>query len=139
ATGDTPVSTQFTLPDGLAAGDYSLVVIANGIASDPVTFTVGGNVPGTAAHPHSRLPLVVMPISDSAEWFASPNPRQEVGSTESEAAVLVNILETGGTRIAEQGEQVGPGRLVRSAETGRDAFFATEFFSSMTDSLAVSL
>jgi hypothetical protein len=40
ATGDTPVSTQFTLPAGLAPGDYSLVVVANGIASDPVDFMV---------------------------------------------------------------------------------------------------
>jgi hypothetical protein len=40
ATGDTPVSTQFTLPDGIPAGTYSLSVVANGIASDPVDFTV---------------------------------------------------------------------------------------------------
>ncbi len=42
ATGDTPVSTQFTLPAGIPAGTYSLSVVANGIASDPVDFTVGG-------------------------------------------------------------------------------------------------
>ncbi len=41
ATGDTPVSTQFTLPAGLPNGDYSVVVIANGVASDPVTYTFG--------------------------------------------------------------------------------------------------
>jgi hypothetical protein len=40
ATGDTPVSTEFSLPDGLEAGTYSLEVAANGIASDPVDFTV---------------------------------------------------------------------------------------------------
>ena len=38
-TGATPVSTEFTAA-GLQPGDYSLEVIANGIASDPVTFTV---------------------------------------------------------------------------------------------------
>ena len=32
-------STQFTLPSGLPAGTYSLQVIANGIASDAVSFT----------------------------------------------------------------------------------------------------
>jgi hypothetical protein len=37
-TGNMPDTTQFTLPVGLPAGTYSLVVIANGIASDPVTF-----------------------------------------------------------------------------------------------------
>src|SRR5262249_12860043 len=53
ATGDTPVSTYFTLPDGISAGTYSLAVVANGIASDPVDFTVGPNLPGRPAH---RLP-----------------------------------------------------------------------------------
>ena len=38
-TGNTPVTTEFTLPAGLPAGTYSLVTTANGIASDPVTFT----------------------------------------------------------------------------------------------------
>jgi hypothetical protein len=32
-TGDTQVTTQFTLPDGLPAGHYSLSVVANGIPS----------------------------------------------------------------------------------------------------------
>jgi hypothetical protein len=41
ATGDTPVSTQFTLPAGIPAGTYSLSVVANGIASDPVPYTFG--------------------------------------------------------------------------------------------------
>jgi hypothetical protein len=38
ATGSTPVTTQFALPAGLPNGQYSLAVIANGIASAPVTF-----------------------------------------------------------------------------------------------------
>ncbi len=38
-TGANNVSTEFTLPAGLPAGTYSLSAIANGIASNPVTFT----------------------------------------------------------------------------------------------------
>ena len=38
-TGGTPESTDFTVPAGLLAGTYSLVVVANGISSDPVSFT----------------------------------------------------------------------------------------------------
>jgi hypothetical protein len=41
ATGDTPVSTEFTPPTNLPGGVYNVVVIANGIASDPVTYTFG--------------------------------------------------------------------------------------------------
>jgi hypothetical protein len=34
------VSTEFVLPDHLPPGSYSLVAVANGIASDPLTFHV---------------------------------------------------------------------------------------------------
>jgi hypothetical protein len=40
ATGTTPVSTNVTVPGNMSAGQYSLVVVANGIASDPVTVKV---------------------------------------------------------------------------------------------------
>jgi len=40
-TGATPVSTEFSTA-GLPGGDYSLEVVANGIASDPVPFTQTG-------------------------------------------------------------------------------------------------
>jgi hypothetical protein len=38
-TGNKPVTTEFTVPPNLPAGAYSLVVAANGISSDPVTFS----------------------------------------------------------------------------------------------------
>jgi hypothetical protein len=41
ATGATIVSTHIAVPDDLAPGDWSLVVVANGIASDPFAVTVG--------------------------------------------------------------------------------------------------
>ena len=37
-TGTTLETTEFRLPPGLAAGMYSLVVVANGNSSDPVSF-----------------------------------------------------------------------------------------------------
>jgi hypothetical protein len=37
-TGTTPETTEFRLSPGLAAGTYSLVVVANGNSSDPVSF-----------------------------------------------------------------------------------------------------
>ncbi len=40
ATGNTPVSVQFKLPSGIPFGSYNLTVVANGIASDPVTLPV---------------------------------------------------------------------------------------------------
>jgi len=38
-TGNTVTSTQFTLPVGLPYATYTLVVTANGISSDPISFT----------------------------------------------------------------------------------------------------
>jgi hypothetical protein len=40
-TSNRPVSTEFTVSTNVPAGVYSLVVVANGISSDPVTFFVG--------------------------------------------------------------------------------------------------
>ena len=40
--GTKPDTTNFTLPAGLPAGTYSLVVTANGIASDPISFSTCG-------------------------------------------------------------------------------------------------
>ena len=40
ATGSTPVSTHFDVPTGAATGSSTLVVVANGIASQPVTVVV---------------------------------------------------------------------------------------------------
>jgi len=37
-TGSTPETTEFSLPPGLAAGTYSLVVVANGNSSVPISF-----------------------------------------------------------------------------------------------------
>ena len=40
ATGNLPVFTNFTTPPTLVLGTYQLQVVANGIASDPVGFTL---------------------------------------------------------------------------------------------------
>jgi hypothetical protein len=38
-TGDRLVTTEFSVPSHLLSGPYSLVVVANGISSDPVSFS----------------------------------------------------------------------------------------------------
>ena len=44
---NTVSTTEFTVPISVPAGTYSLVAVANGIASDPVTFTPGTANPNT--------------------------------------------------------------------------------------------
>jgi Galactose oxidase, central domain len=48
-TSNKVVTTEFTLLGGLAAGTYSLVAVANGIASDPVQFTIPLTQPSIAS------------------------------------------------------------------------------------------
>jgi hypothetical protein len=45
ATGSARVSTDFALPAGIPPGQYALSVVANGISSAPVAFTVPAPVP----------------------------------------------------------------------------------------------
>ena len=40
ATGSAPVTTEFTLPSGISPGTFRLSVIANGIASQAIRFTL---------------------------------------------------------------------------------------------------
>jgi hypothetical protein len=82
ATGDTPVSTDFTLPAGVPTGHYSLVVVANGIASDPVAFTVPPTGHGIGAVPVSPplvLPapglLVTPPVAPGGVLPSDSDPR----------------------------------------------------------------
>ena len=43
-TGSRPVTTEFDVPGTVPPGTYSLVVVANGNPSDPVSFTYNGPV-----------------------------------------------------------------------------------------------
>ena len=49
ATGNLPVSTDFTLPPGLSPGYYGLSVVANGVASSAVPFSYGPTIVNAAA------------------------------------------------------------------------------------------
>jgi hypothetical protein len=69
-SGSTFVTTQFTLPAGIAPGDYQLRVSAAGILSDPVLFTVNGPTMSLAG---LRLGNAA-PASTEGSQFATPAP-----------------------------------------------------------------
>lgn len=58
-TSNTVVTTEFALPATLPAGTYSLVVVANGIASAPVLFTTPLTAPGIVNFNFSGANLVL--------------------------------------------------------------------------------
>ncbi|MEY2427378.1 MAG: hypothetical protein QOJ40_263 [Verrucomicrobiota bacterium] len=53
-TGNRPVATEFSLPAGLPAANYSLVVVANGNSSDPVPFSALPQPPVITVQPVSQ-------------------------------------------------------------------------------------
>jgi hypothetical protein len=86
-TGTTPETTEFTLPSALPAGTYSLVVVANGVSSDPVSFTAdalritplavfaAGGTTGGPFSPKSQQFFLSNAGPDSLNWsvaIASP-------------------------------------------------------------------
>ncbi len=88
-TGATPVSTDFVLPSGLASGTYSLVVVANGNSSDPVSFDVSpikislaASATEGAAPVTATVTLPLAPVSDLVVNLASsPTSRATVPAT----------------------------------------------------------
>jgi Bacterial pre-peptidase C-terminal domain/Bacterial Ig-like domain len=73
ATGTTPVTTQFALPAGLPNGSYSLVVVANGIASAPINFSqpfqfaVASSTPANGAIVSTLLSSYVINFNDTVD------------------------------------------------------------------------
>jgi subtilisin-like proprotein convertase family protein len=85
-TGSTPVSTEFSVPANLPPAVYSLYAVANGIASDPVSFSPFSGVAfaGTGAN-----------TIDDTTGNGNSNGRIDPG--ESSIHVLVPIQNAGGT------------------------------------------
>ena len=87
-TGSTPVTTEFSLPDFVFAngGTYSLVVVANGISSDPVSFSgpvwVDFNSPwpfefGTYSFPDKTLAKGTNDVAAGGAIFIKPGTSHE--------------------------------------------------------------
>ncbi len=77
--GSAPDTTQFTVPPGLPAGTYSLVVTANGIGSDPYMFKYNPCLSG----------MEDLGYLNKAQLIAYPNP------TDGEARLSFQVEEGG--------------------------------------------
>jgi hypothetical protein len=71
-TGNRPVSTDFVLPANLPAADYSLVVIANGISSEPFAFSTSALPPIVTLQPKSQSALAGMSPTFTVAAAGSP-------------------------------------------------------------------
>ncbi len=143
-TGNTPVTTQFTVPAGLSAGTYSLVVVANGISSDPVSFIMPASVfriTGITKQSNDLLVTwqvpagsinVVQVTGGSANGgysnnFANLSPAINVGGVS--GLVTTNYLDAGGATNA-------PSRFYRvktTAPLAADNAFQTAYGGGWTN------
>jgi hypothetical protein len=102
ATGSATVSADFTLPAGVPNGTYSLYAVANGIASDSFTFTIGaGN--NQPSDPGFETPVVGNNFFGAFQYDPTGSPWTFAGG----AGVSGNNSGfTSGNPSAPQGSQV---------------------------------
>lgn len=79
-TGDNPVTTEFTLPGLLPIDNYSVVVVANGIASDPVFLNTGATPTPTPTATPTPTPTATPTPTPSPSPSPSPTPINISGS-----------------------------------------------------------
>jgi uncharacterized repeat protein (TIGR01451 family) len=98
ATGGTPVTTNFALPAGLPNGTCSLYVVANGIASNPFSFTVGSTASADVSVTNSG-PSSVTSVSNTVPGTATEGDNvtytitvKNSGSADATASVLTDTL-----------------------------------------------
>lgn len=100
-TGSLPCSTQFTLPAGLPAGTYSLVVTANGIASDPVSFAYSPTAIASASTSAAQVNDNV--FGNENEMMIYPNPAKNQTtihlSLSKPSNVSLKVLDMSGKEI----------------------------------------
>jgi hypothetical protein len=105
-TGSLADTAQFTLPAGLKAGIYSVVVTANGVASDPMSLNYTPCFTGIAEEQESLFSMKVF-----------PNPTNELTHVEfqtmHESPVTIRMIDLLGRAIYEES---------RKAETGNNSF-----------------
>ena len=97
--GSSPDNAQFVLPAGLPLGTYSLDVSANGIASDPVSFTVA---PEPIAESKAQSNKIV--VSEKSGMKIYPNPAQDQTTVQLTLAkashVNLKVLDMNGKTLA---------------------------------------
>ncbi len=89
-TGNTPETTEFRLPPGLATGTYSLVVVANGNSSAPVSFytpdalqIIQSNNQAVISWPSSATNAALETATDlvASNWVADTDTVNIVGNS----------------------------------------------------------
>ena len=109
-TSNLVVTTEFALPAGLPAGTYSLVAVANGIASDPVLFTTPLKAPGITSVNVSGINLVLNATNGLAGRTYQVLTSADVTMPVSQwTAIATNVPGTNGAFTITATNAVNPG------------------------------
>jgi hypothetical protein len=133
-TGTQEVSTEFYFPNGIADGDYSLTVIANGIAANPVDFQVGTDIPRIQRPARSPINTVTQAATDFTNRQV---PIALTANTNAPSALAIGMNSDTTSWIAEGSTTCTPsdwGSLTSMATTGQNGITAGALVASATDS-----
>ena len=138
ATGDVTVSTQFTLPAGIAPGRYMLRVIANGIASDPVEFRVHRAAPAPDGTP-ARFTEVAEAIAGNSA-LSRPGADTAVrvvgvrdGRAPAPSSTPARLAASEPSRVGRADDAASPLSVSASAGTALDIAFAADVLAARLD------
>jgi len=136
-TGSALVTTEFMVPESLYAGTYSLVVVANGNSSDPVSFTFAPDtlqmtpLTGFAASgPTNGGPVA----AQSMEFSLTDTGASTINWSAGNVPVWLNISTTNGTLTPGGGSSTTTISLNFAAATNEPAgnYAAIVWFTNLT-------
>jgi hypothetical protein len=137
---DAPSCTNFMLPSGIAAGVYDLSVIANGIASAPVSVTIGAG--GSSQHACPNYTLSLAKAGNGSGTVTSAQAGIACGSTCSHSypygtVVTLTAAPATGSRLAgwSGGGCSGTNRCISTTSSNTSV---TATFSLVPETLSVS-
>ena len=113
-TSNKLVTTEFALPAALPSGTYSLVAVANGIASDPVLFTTPLTPPSLAGISQDGTNIVLTGTNGLAGRTYFVFTSTDASAPLSEwAPISTNILSANGSFSITVTNAVGPADVAR--------------------------
>jgi len=109
-TGTKIVFTQFTLPPKMPSGNFSMVVVANGIASDPVSFegpvwvdfNYSGLQLGSYEYPFETLGAGVSAVASGGTITINSSVQPSVSSETMTISTPMTITSVGGPAVIGQ-------------------------------------
>ena len=140
-TGTNVVSTEFMVPENLPAGNYSLVVVADGISSAPVSFTFNPDpLSITLLTGFSSSGPISGPFSPADQaYFLSNAGASPLNWSLIDTSAWLNVAATGGTLVpgGQSTVIISVGTAATNLATG--IYTSTVWFTNLNTGAAQSI